>query len=383
MSKQSIIENKIVQHKALTFDDVLLLPGYTDFKRQDVDLTVALHPKIKLKLPIISAPMDTVTEETMAIVLAQKGGLGIIHRNLSTEVQSEMVKKVKSAPVVNAPAAACDAAGKLLVGSAVGVGADMPERVKSLISAGTDLIVVDSAHGHSKFIIDTVKYVRENFPDMPVMAGNIATYDGAKALMQAGAHILRVGMGPGSICTTRIVTGMGVPQLSALSAVVRATDGTDTTIIADGGIKQTGDIAKAMAFGAHAVMIGSLLARYDEAPGEKHEVNGKLYKTYRGMGSISAMQKGGAERYGQSRDTTAKKLIAEGVEALVEFQGSVVDYLDQLSGSLKSSFYYIGARNITEMFEKSRCIKISQAGLYESHPHDVVITDAGGNYNIK
>lgn len=381
MNKQSIIENKVVIHKALTFDDVLLLPGYTDFKRQDVDLTTVLHPKIILKLPIISSPMDTVTEKEMAITLALKGGLGIIHRNLSPENEAAIVSEVKK--VQGQTDSAVDKSGRLLVGAAVGVGADFEERCRALVQAGCDLLLVDTAHGYTKFIIEGVTWIRQNFPDLPLMAGNIATYDGAKAIMKAGADILRVGMGPGSICTTRIVTGMGVPQLSAVSAAVRATDGSDVTVVADGGIKQMGDIAKAIAFGAQAVMIGSLLARYQESPGEKTEINGKLYKTYRGMGSVAAMQKGGAERYGQSRDTEAKKLIAEGVDALVEYKGSVNDYIDQVNGSLRSSFYYIGARNMDEMFEKSRCIKISNAGLSESHPHDVVITDAGGNYNIK
>lgn len=383
MNKQSVIENKIVQHKALTFDDVLLLPGYTDFKRQDVVLTVKLHDKLKLKLPIISSPMDTVTEEQMAKSMATSGGLGIVHRNLSIDIQSKMIRHIKSSNVVDLEHAAHDDKNRLLTGAAVGAGSDLEDRVRALIQAGVDVLVVDSAHGNSSFIEDAVKWIRKNYPDTPVMAGNIATYDGAIALIKAGAQILRVGMGPGSICTTRIVTGMGVPQLSAVSAVVRATDGTEVTVVADGGIKQMGDIAKAIAFGAHAVMIGSLFARFDESPGDKVIINGKIYKRYRGMGSVSAMQKGGAERYGQSRDAEPKKLIAEGVDALVEYNGSVTDYLDQISGSLRSAYYYIGARNTQEMFEKSRCIKISQAGLYESHPHDVVITDAGGNYNLK
>ncbi|OGG08591.1 hypothetical protein A2154_00585 [Candidatus Gottesmanbacteria bacterium RBG_16_43_7] len=382
MNKQAIIENKIVTHKALTFDDVLLLPGYSDFKRQDVDLTVRLHPKVILKLPVISSPMDTVTESAMAIALSQKGGLGIIHRNMSVEKEAEQIKTVKRASATY-DESALDEHGRLLVGAAVGTGPDFADRIKAVSVAGCDLIVLDSAHGHTKHIIDAVSGIRQKIPGMAIMAGNIATYDGAKALMKAGAQILRIGMGPGSICTTRIVTGMGVPQLSAVAAVVRATDGNGVTTVADGGIKQMGDIAKAIAFGAHAVMIGSLFARFREAPGQTVEIDGKFFKSYRGMGSITAMQKGGAERYGQTRDTDAKQLVAEGVEGLVEFKGSVIDYLDQVRGSLRSSFYYIGAKNITEMFEKSRVIKISNAGLSESHPHDVVIADAGGNYNIK
>ena len=368
MTKQQIIQNKIVRHDALTFDDVLLLPNYTDIKRQDVDLTCTLHPKIVLTLPVISSPMDTVTEKAMAIAIATAGGLGIIHRNLSVELQVAMVSDVKNAP------------GSLLVGAAVGVGADFEKRVSALVKAHIDMIVVDSSHGHSKFVADAVKFIRKTYPDVVVMAGNIATYDGARALIAAGAHVLRVGMGPGSICTTRIITGMGVPQLSAVAAVVRATEGTDVTVVADGGIKQIGDMAKALAFGAQAVMLGSLLARFDESPGEKTEINGKFYKSYRGMGSVAAMKKGGAERYGQSRDTSEKKLIAEGVEGVMEYKGAVMNFLDQIAGSLWSSFYYLGAKTIDQFFETSRCIKISNAGLRESHPHDITMTNVGGNY---
>jgi IMP dehydrogenase len=271
---------------------------------------------------------------------------------------------------------------KLKVGAAVGVGADMDERVSALIKAGVDVLVLDSSHGHSQFVMDAVSAIRKKYPESVIMAGNIATYDGAKALMGAGANILRVGMGPGSICTTRIITGMGVPQLSAVAAVVRATDGSDVTVVADGGIKQIGDMAKALAFGAAAVMLGSLLARYDQSPGDMHVIDGKKFKSYRGMGSVAAMKKGGAERYGQTKDTHEKKLIAEGVEGVVEYKGDVGEYLEQINGSLRSSFYYLGAQTIPEFFETSRCIKISNAGLRESHPHSITLTSTGGNYNI-
>lgn len=378
MNKQTIIAEKIVKHEALTFDDILLLPNFTDFKRQDVDLSTTLHPQLILKIPVISSPMDTVTEDAMAIAVAQAGGLGIIHRNISVERQVDIaitVKKTKSQE-----AGAVDAAGKFLVGAAVGVGSDFDERVKALAMVAVDVIVIDSGHGHTQFMIDAIKSIKGKYPKMVVMAGNIATYDGAKALIGAGADILRVGMGPGSICTTRIVTGMGVPQLSAIAAAVRATEGTDVTVVADGGIRQIGDMAKALAFGASAVMLGSLFARFEESPGDVVTVNDKKYKMYRGMGSISAMKKGGAERYGQSRDTHEKKLIAEGVEGLVEFQGSAVDYLEQIAGSLRSSLYYLGAKNITQFFQTSRAIKISNAGLSESHPHNITMTNMGGNY---
>lgn len=282
MNKSDIIKNKIVKHDALTFDDVLLLPGYADFKRTDVDLTTRLHPNIVLKLPVISSPMDTVTEVTMAKEMAMAGGLGIIHRNLPVSDQAKMVtlaKKIKGNSF-----AAVDKAGHLLVGATVGVGSDFEDRVSALVKTHADVLVVDSGHGYTSFVIGAVKAIKKKYPQRIVMAGNIATYDGALALIKAGADILRVGMGPGSICTTRIVTGMGVPQLSAVAAVVRATENTNVTVVADGGIKQIGDMAKALAFGANAVMLGSLLARFDESPGSNVIVNGKKYKSYRGMG---------------------------------------------------------------------------------------------------
>lgn len=380
MDTESIIKNKIVEHQALTFDDILLLPNYADIKRQDVDLRATLHPKIQLKIPVVSSPMDTVTESAMAITLAKNGALGIIHRNLSIEEQAAQVKKIKQTKVTNIPSAAVDGNKQLLVGGAVGVGTDLLDRVAALVEAGVDLLVVDSAHGYSKFVIETVELIRKKYPQMVVMAGNIATFDGAKALIKAGAHILRVGMGPGSICTTRIVTGMGVPQISAIAAVVRAASGSKTTIVADGGIRQIGDMAKALAFGAHAVMMGSLFARFDESPGEKVTVTGKTYKSYRGMGSVAAMKKGGAERYGQGKTQDSKKLVAEGIEGLLPYQGSVVDYLYQIEGSLRSSLYYLGSHNLATFFKSARAIKISNAGLLESHPHGVVIKDAGKNY---
>lgn len=379
MDKAAIINNKIVKHEALTFDDILLLPNYSEVKRQDVDLTTVLHRKIVLKLPVISSPMDTVTEDAMAIAMAQIGGLGVIHRNISVSAEASMVATVKKIkPDVGA---AVDEDGNLLVGAAVGIGADFEERVGALVQAGVDVLVIDSSHGYTKFVVDAVKTIKQKYPDAVVMAGNIATFDGAKALVSAGAEILRVGMGPGSICTTRIITGMGVPQISAVAAAVRGTQGTSATVVADGGIRQIGDMAKALAFGAHAVMIGSLLARFDESPGDVVVINDQRYKTYRGMGSIAAMKKGGAERYGQSRNTEEKKLIAEGVEGLVPYQGSVSDYLYQIAGGLKSSFYYLGSKNLEEFFVRSRCIKISNAGLTESHPHSITMVHGGGNYN--
>lgn len=357
---------KIISEQGLTFDDILLLPNYANFKRSEVDISTKLHPTIVLKLPIISSPMDTVTESAMARAMAMAGGLGIIHRNLSVNEQATHVSSIKK--------------DKLLVGAAVGVGSDMNERVKALIQASVDMIVIDSGHGHTKFIIDAVKQIKSHYPQAVVLAGNVATFEGARALVKAGADILRVGMGPGSICTTRVITGMGVPQLFAIEEAVRATIGTKATVVADGGIRQIGDIAKALAFGAAAVMLGSLLARFDESPGKIVTKNGKKFKSYRGMGSIAAMKKGGAERYGQARETEEKKLIAEGVEGLVPYQGDVESFLHQIEGSLRSSFYYLGSKNLEEFFAKSKAIVITQASLSESHPHTVLIEDTGKNY---
>lgn len=380
--RDKILKKKLEALKeGLTFDDILLLPNYTDFKRIEVDLRVSLHPKINLKIPIISSPMDTVTEVEMAREMAKNGGLGIIHRNLSIASQVKMIKKVKSEKIFDKERAAVDQEGKLLVGAAVGVGEDFRDRVRELVKAEVDLLVVDSGHGFNRVIGEAVSFIKKNFPQMVVMAGNIATAEGARFLFKAGTDILRVGMGPGSICTTRVVTGMGVPQLTAIAEAIIGLGGKGT-VVADGGIKQFGDIAKALAFGAKAVMLGSLLAGCEESPGRLVEIGGEKFKTYRGMGSINAMKKGGAERYGQKKETPEKKLIAEGVEGLVKYRGKLADYLYQLTGSLRSSFYYLGARNGEEFFQKSRFIKITSASLIESHPHSLKLVNPGRNYNL-
>ncbi len=369
--------------EGLTFDDVLLLPGYTDFKRQDVSCAATLHPSIILTLPVVSSPMDTVTEEIMARSMALAGGLGIIHRNLPVSTQAAMVKSVKTSKVGEQVHGSFDAKGRLLVGSAVGVGSDFQERVKALVEAESDVIVIDSGHGNTSYMVDAIRHIKATYPSIVIMAGNIATYEGAKRLIDAGADILRVGMGPGSICTTRIITGMGVPQLTAIQEAVRATRETKdrlVTVIADGGIRQIGDMAKAIGMGASAVMLGSLLAGYDESPGDLLTLEGKQFKAYRGMGSIAAMKKGSAERYGQTKDTKDKKLIAEGVEGLVKYKGNVGDYCTQVAGSLRSSFYYIGAKSMGEFHEKATFMKITQASLTESHPHSIVVSNAGANY---
>lgn len=377
--------SKIVTLEGLTFDDLLLLPNESTFPREAVNLATALHPRMKLSLPILSSPMDTVTESGMAIAMAQMGGLGVIHRNLAVEKQKAMVEHVKESKVVSdaSRVSALDAKGRYLVAAAIGAGADMQERVKALVGAGVDMIVVDSGHGHSTYIMDCVRYIKKTYKNnVVVMAGNVATYEGAKALIKAGADVLRVGVGPGSICTTRVITGMGVPQVTALLEVARACKGTKITFVADGGIRMMGDMAKALATGASAVMLGSMLAGHEQAPGEKVKVNGEVYKQYRGMGSIGAMQKGGAERYGQKAQTGAKQLIAEGVEGLVAFKGDVHDFLFQAAGSLRSSFYYLGSKTVPEFHKKAKFIKISQAGMKESHPHTISVVDSGGNYTI-
>lgn len=278
-----------------------------------------------------------------------------------------MVKKVKAKGAI--------------VGAAVGAGPDLEERVKALLAAKVDAIVVDSGHGHSQYILDAVKTVRKYSKTVTLIGGNIATAEGAKAVVKAGADAIRVGVGPGSICTTRVVTGVGVPQLTAIMEAVKAVKGKKVTLIADGGIKQMGDMAKALAAGAHAVMLGSMLAGHDEAPGETQEIDGRTFKRYRGMGSVGAMQKGGAERYGQSSKTEAKKLIAEGVEGLVPSKGPVAQFLYQAAGALRSSFYYVGGKNLSDFHKKAKFVKITQASLKESHPHSLSkITGAGETY---
>ncbi len=373
--------DKITIEDSVTFEDVLLLPNYTDFMREDTDTSVELHSNIRLKTPIISSPMDTVTELETAICMAENGGLGILHRSMSVADQSKMVKDVKSAVVYNLEKSAVSTDGSLLVGAAVGIGADFEERVKALAGSGVDLLLVDSAHGHSKIIMDCVKNIKKWYPNMPVMAGNITTEEAANDLIDAGADILRVGMGPGSICTTRIVTGMGVPQLTAVGNVARAAHPRGAKVIADGGVKQIGDIAKAIGFGAHAVMLGSMLAGFDQSPGDKIEIDGKICKSYRGMGSISAMQKGGAARYGQ-KETKANKLVAEGVEGVVKYKGDLSDFLFQIDGGVRSSMFYVGGQDLPEFYAKAKFVKVTPASIKESNPHSITVTGVGSSYQV-
>lgn len=479
---------------ALTFDDVLLVPAYSQVLPRDVDLSTKLTRAIRLNIPLVSAAMDTVTEARLAIALAQAGGIGIIHKNLSAKQQAAEVAKVKrfesgilkdpvtipptltvgevlsltqqlgisGLPVVDEgrvvgivthrdlrfetrldlpiaqimtprerlvfiregesvekakalmhehrlervlilgpddtlkglitvkdiqkstehPNAAKDSDGRLLVGAAIGVGAGTEERTERLVEAGVDVIVVDTAHGHSQGVLDRVRWVKRQFPNVQVIGGNIATAVAAKALVDAGADAVKVGIGPGSICTTRIVAGVGVPQITAISDVAEALAGTDVPLIADGGIRFSGDIAKALAAGAHCVMMGGLFAGTEEAPGETVLYQGRSYKAYRGMGSLGAMQAGAADRYFQDNTANVDKFVPEGIEGRVPYKGPVAAVIHQLVGGVRSSMGYLGCRTIEELHAKAEFVQITSAGVRESHVHDVQITKEAPNYHL-
>lgn len=371
------MNGKVIK-EGYTFDDLLLVPAYSQVVPADVQLKTRLCDGIFLSIPVCSAAMDTVTESKMGIALAQAGGLGFIHKNLSSELQAEMVKEVKAAAVLSN--SAVDAKGKLLAGAAVGVSEGTMARVQLLVEAGVDIITVDSAHGHSAGVIETVRKIHEQYPNLPLVGGNIVTGDAAQALIQAGASVLKVGVGPGSICTTRIVSGVGVPQLTAVSDVVQVAKRYNVGVIADGGIKFSGDIVKALAAGADAVMLGGLLAGCEETPGEIIEVYGKKVKTYVGMGSLSAMQRGSSDRYFQGGQKELKKLVPEGIEATVPYKGPMSDVIYQMMGGLRSGMGYCGCANIEELKEKAQFVKISNAGLKESHPHTVENVKEAPNY---
>ncbi len=484
--------------KALTFDDVLLVPAFSQVLPRDTDLSTPLSRNIRLNLPLVSAAMDTVTEARLAIALAQEGGIGIVHKNLTPKQQAAEVARVKRyesgvlrdpitvAPdtpvravmelsrqhgvsgfpvlagktvvgivtnrdlrfenrldvpvseimtprerlitvgegatiddgkalmhrhklervlVVNNdfelrglmtvkditkqtsfPNAARDAHGKLRVGAAVGVGEGTEERVELLVRAGVDAIVVDTAHGHSAGVIERVRWVKRHFPQIDVIGGNIATGAAARALVGAGADAVKVGIGPGSICTTRIVTGVGVPQIFAIEQVSKALKGSGVPLIADGGVRFSGDLAKAIAAGADSVMMGGAFAGTEEAPGETILYQGRTYKSYRGMGSIGAMQQGSADRYfqdngGNNPNTT--KLVPEGIEGQVPYKGSVVAVIFQMAGGLRASMHYCGCASMADMHEKAEFVEISSAGMRESHVHDVQITKEAPNYRME
>ena len=485
-----------IAYEALTFDDVLLLPGESSIVAREVNMQTMLTNKIKLNIPLLSSAMDTVTESRLAIALAQAGGIGIIHKNMSLESQAREVRIVKKfesgvvrdpitvdadasmselleikqqfnisgVPVMKNnelvgivtsrdvryendlsvkissimtpkdrlvtvkegtsaeevkkilhdfriekvlvvndsfelrgmitakdldraekfPNACKNDSGQLRVGAAVGVGGDTPERVQALVDAGVDVLVVDTAHGHSHNVINQVAWIKKNYPDSQVIGGNIATGDAAKALQKAGADAVKVGIGPGSICTTRIVTGVGVPQISAISEVVKALSG-KIPVIADGGIRFSGDIAKAIVAGANSVMIGSLLAGTEEAPGEVELYQGRTYKSYRGMGSIGAMaqKQGSSDRYFQDASAGTEKLVPEGIEGRVPYKGPVNHIVSQLIGGLQSSMGYTGCENIEKMRTKPKFVKVTSAGMSESHVHDVSITKEAPNYPVR
>ncbi|HUC89746.1 MAG TPA: IMP dehydrogenase [Patescibacteria group bacterium] len=369
---------------ALTFNDVLLKPRYAGFSRSEIDLSCQLTPNVKLKTPIISSPMDTVTESDLAIALAKEGGIGIIHRNLSIEEQVREVKKVKILG--------------LQVGAAVGSSPGFEERVESLVDAGVDVIVVDSAHGHALKVVAAVTYIKTHHK-VDVIGGNVATAEGAKALIGAGADALRVGMGPGAICTTRIVSGMGVPQLTAIMDTAKIAQRHGVPVIADGGITYSGDVVKALAAGASCIMVGRIFAATVEAPGKVSKltpeqvphrfqsiINGAkeyIFKEYRGMGSVAAMQRGievSSEDEFHGKNFQSDVLIAEGVEGMVPCTGTAKGVVSQLVGGVTSGMYYVGSKNITDLWETAEFMQITQASLSESHPHDLFITNPGDNY---
>ncbi|WP_334120833.1 IMP dehydrogenase [Limnobacter sp.] len=484
-----------VTQKALTFDDVLLVPAFSDVLPKDTSLSTQLTRNISLNIPLVSAAMDTVTEARLAIAMAQEGGIGIVHKNLTATQQAAEVAKVKrhesgvlrdpitiepeltvrqvialtqqhkisglpvvkngkvvgivtnrdlrfetklDQPVSNVmtprerlvtvteedsleqaktlmhkhrlervlvmdadntlkglitvkdiqkatehPFASKDVHGKLRVGAAVGVGDGTEERVEKLVAAGVDVIVVDTAHGHSKGVLDRVRWVKQNFPQVDVIGGNIATASAALALVEHGADGVKVGIGPGSICTTRIVAGVGVPQISAIANVAKALKGTGVPVIADGGIRYSGDISKALAAGASCAMMGGMFAGTEEAPGEVVLFQGRSYKAYRGMGSLGAMTQGSADRYFQDPANNADKLVPEGIEGRVPYKGSVLSIIFQLVGGVRSSMGYVGCKSIAEMHETAEFVEISSAGIRESHVHDVQITKEAPNYHVE
>ncbi len=485
-----------VIQEALTFDDVLLVPAHSTVLPREVKMVTRLTREIQLNIPLISAAMDTVTEARLAIAIAQEGGIGIIHKNMTVEQQAREVNRVKKyesgvikdpitvspqatvrevieltqaknisgVPVVDGdllvgivtsrdlrfesrmdepvtsvmtpkdklvtvregadhkeaiellhkhriekvlvvnddfhlrgmitvkdiqkakdyPQACKDDQERLRVGAAVGTGEGTEERVAALVDAGVDVIIVDTAHGHSQGVLDRVRWVKQNYPDVQVIGGNIATADAARALVEAGADGVKVGIGPGSICTTRIVAGVGVPQITAVSNVADALKGTGIPLIADGGIRYSGDVAKALAAGAHAVMLGSMFAGTEEAPGEIELYQGRSYKSYRGMGSLGAMaqQQGSSDRYFQEDADSVEKLVPEGIEGRVPYKGSLLAIIHQLLGGIRASMGYTGSESIEKLHEKAQFVRVTSAGMRESHVHDVAITKEAPNYRL-
>ena len=378
----SLWETKLAK-KGLTFDDVLLIPAESHVLPNEVKLDTKLAPNLQLHIPLISAGMDTVTEGNMAIAMAENGGLGVIHKNLSIEAQVEEVKKAKGKTVdPNLPHPAVDNQGRLLAAAAVGVTSDTFERAEILLEAGADAIVIDTAHGHSAGVLRKIKEIREHFSNATLIAGNVATSEGTAALFDAGVDVVKVGIGPGSICTTRIVAGVGVPQITAIYDAASVAQKYGKKIIADGGIKYSGDVVKALAAGGNAVMLGSMFSGTTEAPGTIFTNEGKQFKSYRGMGSVGAMsqQHGSSDRYFQGGVNEANKLVPEGVEALVPYKGDVSNIIYQIDGGLRAGMGYVGAGTIEELIENSQFVQITNAGLRESHPHDVQMAKKAPNY---
>ena len=423
----------------LTYDDVLLVPSYSEQLPNQVDIKSKFSKNINLNIPIVSAAMDTVTESKMAIAMAQEGGLGVLHKSMTIKNQADKVKKVKRSesgmildpvtlkenslvseakncmreysiggiPIVNnknvligivtnrdlrfendnskklslKPKSNKDDFGRLKVAAAVGVSDDSIDRCKALVDAGVDAIVIDTAHGHSKGVINVLKQIKKQYSKIDVIVGNIATAAAAKFLVKAGADGIKVGIGPGSICTTRVIAGVGYPQLSAIYEVSNAIKGSGVSVIADGGIKYTGDITKAIAAGADCVMLGSLLAGTKESPGETVIYEGRKFKTYRGMGSIEAMQKGSKDRYFQSSVNESNKLVPEGVVGRVPYKGDLVESIHQFVGGIRSGMGYCGCKTINDLKENGKFVQITGAGLQESHPHNVMITKESPNYS--
>ena len=354
--------------EALTFDDVLLVPKYSNILPSEANIKTNLSKKIKLAVPFLSSAMDTVTESKMSIAIARAGGLGVIHRNMSIKKQRHELSKVKK---IN-----------LLSGAAIGTGKEDLIRAKNLIDEGVDLLVIDTAHGHSQKVLETLAKIKKYANKASICVGNIATGEAAKKLYNEGAEIVKVGIGPGSICTTRMIAGIGVPQITAIMDVKKSLKNKKIKIISDGGIKFSGDAAKALAAGADAIMMGSIFAGTDESPGKKFRIGKKTYKLYRGMGSIGAMSAGSSNRYFQKKQKDRSKYVPEGVEGRVEYKGSVSKIIYQLQGGLRSSMGYIGAKNIQQIKKNAKLIKITKAGFYESIVHSVEMINDGVNYKL-
>ena len=376
----SFITDRISQ-EGLTFDDVLLVPAYSEVLPREVSLKARFSRHISLNIPIVSAAMDTVTGSTMAASLALEGGIGVIHKNLTIEAQAGEVRRVKETAIPSEyEGRACtDVQGRLRAAAAVGVASTSMDRAAALLEAGADALVLDSAHGHSKGVVSLLKKIKDKYPHAEVIVGNIATAEAARYLCDAGADGVKVGIGPGSICTTRVVAGVGVPQLTAIYDCYKALEGSGIPLIADGGLRYSGDIVKALAAGGDCVMCGGMFAGTDETPGDIVNINGGRYKVYRGMGSIDAMQAGSADRYFQD-NAAAGKLVPEGIVGRVSSKGPVSEVVFQILGGIRAGMGYCGAGDI-DALKGARFVRITSAGMVENHPHDITITAKAPNYN--